>query len=105
MSLTSYRAAPPRANCAASGVSNKASEASSSERYGVFLTRFGGDLLSHVLGRSTIGATVLNGRVRDGIGCFTRAVTTKPRKEHVQVKRVLLIKPVFYWIKSSLSGN
>jgi hypothetical protein len=42
------------------------------------LTRPGGDLLSHVLRRSTIGATVLNGRVRDGIGCFTRAITTKP---------------------------
>jgi hypothetical protein len=44
------------------------------------LIRFGGDLLSHVLRRSTIGATVLNCRVRDGIGCFTRAVATKPNK-------------------------
>ena len=44
------------------------------------LVRFGGDLLSHVLGRSTIGAAALNGRVRDGIGCFARAVTTKPDK-------------------------
>ena len=43
-------------------------------------TRFGGDLLSHALRRSTIGATVLNGRVRDGTGCFTCAMTTKPRK-------------------------
>ena len=47
----------------------------------MFLTRFGGDLLSHVLRRSTIGATALNGRVRDGTGCFARAMTTKPRKE------------------------
>ena len=46
-----------------------------------FLTRFGGDLLSHVLRRSTIGATALNGRVRNGAGCFARAMTTKPRKE------------------------
>jgi hypothetical protein len=46
-----------------------------------FLSRFGGDLLSHVLRRSTIGATALNGRVRDGIGCFARAMTTKPRKK------------------------
>ena len=38
----------------------------------------GGDLLSHVLRRSTIGATGLNGRVRDGIGCFPRAVATRP---------------------------
>ena len=43
-------------------------------------TRFGDDLLSHVLRRSTIGATVLNGRVRDGTGCFTCAMITKPRK-------------------------
>ena len=48
----------------------------------VFLFRFGGDLLSHVLRRSTIGATALNGRVRDGIGCFARAMTTKPEKKH-----------------------
>jgi hypothetical protein len=46
-----------------------------------FLTRFGGDLLSHVLRRSTIGAAALNCRVRDGIGCFARAMTTKPRKK------------------------
>jgi hypothetical protein len=44
------------------------------------LFRFGGDLLSRVLGRSTIGAAALNGRVRDGIGCFARAVATKPGK-------------------------
>ena len=48
----------------------------------MLFTRFGGDLLSHVLRRSTIGATVLNGRVRDGIVCFTCAMTTKPRKQH-----------------------
>ena len=42
--------------------------------------RFGGDLLSHVLRRSTIGATALNGRVRNGSGCFARAMTTKPNK-------------------------
>ena len=42
--------------------------------------RFGGDLLSHDLSRSTIGAVVLNCRVRDGIGCFTHAIATKPGK-------------------------
>ena len=47
----------------------------------MLLSRFGGDLLSHVLRRSTIGATALNGRVREGIGCFARAMTTKPRKK------------------------
>ena len=40
----------------------------------------GGDLLSHVLRRSTIGAAGLNGRVRDGIGCFLRAIATRPSK-------------------------
>ena len=45
------------------------------------LSRFGGDLLSHVLRRSTIGVLALNGRVRDGIGCLASAMTTKPRKE------------------------
>ena len=43
-------------------------------------TRFGSDLLSHALRRSTIGAKALNGRVRDGTGCFALAMTTKPRK-------------------------
>ena len=45
------------------------------------LSRFGGDLLSHVLRRSTIGVSDLNGRVREGIGCLSGAMTTKPRKE------------------------
>ena len=53
----------------------------------MFLVRFGGDLLSHVLRRSTIGATALNGRVRDGIGCFARAMTTKPKKRQAAVQR------------------
>ena len=55
----------------------------SCQRGGPFLSRPGGDLLSHVLRRSTIGATALNGRVRDGIGCFARAMTTRPGKKRV----------------------
>ena len=43
-------------------------------------TRFGGDLLSHTLRCSTIGAKALNGRVRNGAGCFALAMTTKPSK-------------------------
>ena len=43
-------------------------------------SRFGGDLLSHTLRCSTIGAKALNGRVREGTGCFALAMTTKPRK-------------------------
>ncbi len=72
MSLTSYRAAPSRANSSVFYIE---------ERYiSEGLTRFGSDLLSHALRRSTIGATALNGRVRDGTGCFACAMTTKPRK-------------------------
>ena len=51
---------------------------------GVFLIRFGGELLSHVLRRSTIAAAALNFRDRDGIGCFARAIATKPEKKHDQ---------------------
>ena len=49
---------------------------------GVYLVRSGGELLSHVLRRSTIAAAALNFRVRDGIGCFARAVATRPEKTH-----------------------
>ena len=48
----------------------------------VFLFRSGGELLSHVLRRSTIAAAALNFRVRDGIGCFARAMATRPEKKH-----------------------
>ncbi len=62
MSLTSYRAAPPRGRCKAAA-------------HGLPVTpgRFGGpgsDLLFRALRRSTIGAEGFHGRVRDGIGCF-----------------------------------
>ena len=42
--------------------------------------RPGGDLLSHVLRRSTIGAEGFHGRVRDGIGCLS------PRHDHQVVE-------------------
>lgn len=45
------------------------------------LIRFGSDLLSHALRRSTISAAALNCRVRDGIGCFARAMTTKSNEQ------------------------
>lgn len=73
MSLTSYRAAPSR---------DRVVWYVSFREIRVVFSRFGGDLLSHVLRRSTIGATALNGRVRNGSGCFARAMTTKPRKNH-----------------------
>ena len=84
MSLTSYRAAPSR-DRVLSGDLVSFREINFAE---VFI-RFGGDLLSHVLRRSTIGATVLNGRVREGIGCFTGAVTTKPNKEPIPSQVIL----------------
>ena len=40
--------------------------------------RLGSDLLSHTLRCSTISAEGFNGRVRNGIGCWPLAITTKP---------------------------
>ena len=88
MSLTSYRAAPSRGDFALMFILVRVYRL---ERYVfVVFSRFGGDLLSHVLRRSTIGATALNDRVRNGAGCFARAMTTKPRKDHAapKVRRV-----------------
>ena len=80
MSLTSYRAAPSRGDFALMFILVRVYRL---ERYVfVVFSRFGGDLLSHVLRRSTIGATALNDRVRNGSGCFARAMTTKLKKKH-----------------------
>ena len=51
----------------------------SRDTFDVF-ARCGDDLLSHVLRRSTISAVALNGRVRDGIGCFAHAMITTPKQ-------------------------
>ena len=79
MSLTSYRAAPPRAKTKTplrdsldSGIFNIVN--------GFLLTppaKPGDDLLFHCLGSSTIGAVRFHGRVRDGIGWVTDAMVTK----------------------------
>ncbi len=76
MSLTSYRAAPPRARVCP-GLSGGVIVSFLRE---LSLFRSGGDLLSHVLRRSTIGVGTLIGRVRDGIGSFMPAMTTRPEK-------------------------
>src|SRR3954453_22098974 len=86
MSLTSYRAAPPRAivqtlvrktktplrDSLGSGIFNIAN--------GFFeapVSKPGDDLLFHCLSSSTIGAVRFHGRVRDGIGWVTDAMVTK----------------------------
>ena len=89
MSLTSYRAAPPRAMLSAAGrlglglrdaVGPRGGHWDRSREMGV-LVRPGGDLLSRILRCSTIGAAALNGRVRDGIGCIAAAMATRPDQD------------------------
>ena len=78
MSLTSYRAAPPRAK-------QKSRRSVARQRLlnianGFFETpvsKPGDDLLFHCLSSSTIGAVRFHGRVRDGIGWVTDAMVTK----------------------------
>ncbi len=81
MSLTSYRAAPSRDTYTQGALIPQCSVAKFNRtRVGLEFIKFGNDLLSHVLRRSTIGAAALNCRVRDGVGCFARAMITKPKK-------------------------
>ena len=86
MSLTSYRAAPPRANLRHIAAPNKKAAARTSRQRlseivnGFFETpvsKPGDDLLFHCLSSSTIGAVRFHGRVRDGIGWVTDAMVTK----------------------------
>jgi hypothetical protein len=55
--------------------------------------RPGGDLLSHVLGRSTIGAEGFHGRVRDGIGCMA------PRHDHQVVGTEVGLNECGVWVE------
>jgi hypothetical protein len=92
MSLTSYRAAPPRVRlCCLGGCRLCAAIVLSGERVRRALCvarvvwcfpvgRPGDDRLSRVLGRSTIGAEGFHGRVRNGIGCWA------PRYDHQVVR-------------------
>src|SRR6476620_9565956 len=87
MSLTSYRAAPPRANI--SGVSLRRKKKPPLGHAGSGFWKHcewvlspppakpGDDLLFHCLSSSTIGAVRFHGRVRDGIGWVTDAMATK----------------------------
>src|SRR5260370_8636977 len=75
MSLTSYRAAPPRGE----GIRREGvlRECRGWRRYRELrLAGPGGDLLFRALRRSTIGAEGFHGRVRAGIGCLA------PRHDH-----------------------
>jgi hypothetical protein len=92
MSLTSYRAAPPRVEskrgvvtfeCVTDGIATARPFCC----YDLIMVlrivfcRPGDDLLSQVLRHSTIGAEEFNGRVRDGIGFRLLATATRPAKD------------------------
>ena len=90
MSLTSYRAAPPRAKCGPSKAKRKDKQNRGARdetprcdcrrcKEAVVLGRPGNDLLSRVLRHSTIGAEEFNGRVRDGIGFFSSSLRSPDR--------------------------
>ena len=59
----------------------------------VAICRPGGDLLSRVLRRSTIGAGAFHGRVRNGNGCSRPAMTTRSAKRNIYwpMQLVLLV--------------
>ena len=110
MSLTSYRTAPPRGKAGihcpdagghpairfdrGNGQERRESGTGTADagllRLSVSLFRLsfpvsglggpGGDLLSHALGRSTIGAAAFHDRVRNGIGWDNGAMATRSAK-------------------------
>ena len=58
--------------------------------------RSGSELLSHALRRSTIVAKRFHGPVRNGMGCFTLAITTRSLKPTKNGKRHLISQFNFY---------
>ena|SRR6185295_2979274 len=109
MSLTSYRAAPPRVKLefvsarylaiaqqlgklckSGKPVRTKSRRVSAAAfrskivKRETVLGRPGSDLLSQVLRLSTIGAQEFNGRVRNGIGFRLPAKTTRPAKDSLK---------------------
>ena len=109
MSLTSYRASPPRDRVIRLiafspwgrlplGIFEIVSRA-----IHVVLIRFGSDLLSHTLRCSTIGAMGLNFRVRDGIGCLPHAMTTKPEQNNKPSTKDGIHETVFQSVLVSLT--
>ena len=85
MSLTSYRAAPPRAKKFEPQRRHAFLRNARAARTCEWVSNFrnapaakpGDDLLFHRLSDSTIGAVWFHGRVRDGIGWVTDAMVTK----------------------------
>ena len=83
MSLTSYRAAPPRVTSYAKQKRRRELGLVGGDFNIVNGICFpppakpGDDLLFHCLSSSTIGAVRFHGRVRDGIGWVTDAMVTK----------------------------
>ena len=80
MSLTSYRAAPPRGK----EFPERGEDIVSEEDLRA-LGRPGSDLLSRALRHSTIGAEGFHVRVRNGIGCKPLARTTRSSKRTEEV--------------------
>ena len=107
MSLTSYRAAPPRVKACAdeAETSHGAGRRNEScDRSGVIVGgmrvwfdasvvgRPGSDLLSRALGHSTIGAEGFHGRVRNGIGCNPLAITTRSSNDREIERQMRVLK-------------
>lgn len=102
MSLTSYRAAPPRASASrldllkycntkgrfVSGLLTAFAVRIVLRRFKVALCRPGSDLLSRVLRRSTMGAGAFHGRVRKGNGCSHPAITTRSAKRNFMFEKL-----------------
>src|ERR1700729_1781103 len=96
MSLTSYRAAPPRGNLCSGDIQRP----KGLKRKDLDLLhppgRPGDDLLSRVLRRSTIGSGGLNDRVRNGIGWgppdkTTRSTGRMLRRYHLEKSQTTTI--------------
>jgi hypothetical protein len=86
MSLTSYRAAPPRGEAGVGDCDEKGLGDVLAYRLG----RPGGDLLSRALRRSTIGPEGLNDRVRNGIGWGPPGKTTRSTKPIRNVVKIIV---------------
>ena len=101
MSLTSYRAAPPRVNFVLPPTERAACAARNpvwravieKRRFQRAFCRPGSDLLSRVLRRSTISAGAFHGRVRNGNGCSHPAITTRSAKRTFYREAVLSAPP------------